>query len=319
MIKKLVSVFLVAVLALCFTACSANEKEVSGETSSSASVSETIKLTDDAGREVEVKSANRVACMIGSFADMWCLAGGKDSIVATADDTWRNFDLNLDESVMNLGEIKEPNLEILLESEPDLVIASTNTTSNVEMEETLTNAGITVVYYDVQSFDDYLRVLDSMTDITGDKAAFETNGTKIKEKVDAAKALSDGSKPTVCCLRVTSSSVKAKGSDDSVLSAITSDLDCVNIADEYDSLLENLSLETIMEADPEYIFVVYHGPSNADSEKMLNDTLLSNPAWNTLSAVKNGNYHVLDYKLYNLKPNAEWGTAYEQLAEILYK
>ena len=48
------------------------------------------------------------------------------------------------------------------------------------------------------------------------------------------------------------------------------------------------------------------------------EMLLSNPAWSTLSAVKEGNYYLLDKRLYNLKPNAKWGDAYEGLADILY-
>ena len=48
------------------------------------------------------------------------------------------------------------------------------------------------------------------------------------------------------------------------------------------------------------------------------DTLLkSNPVWKSLTAVKNDRYYVLDKKLYNLKPNAQWGKAYKQLADIL--
>ena len=46
--------------------------------------------------------------------------------------------------------------------------------------------------------------------------------------------------------------------------------------------------------------------------------LLSNPAWNGLTAVREGRYHIMDNRLYNLKPNARWGEAYEKLADILY-
>ena len=50
----------------------------------------------------------------------------------------------------------------------------------------------------------------------------------------------------------------------------------------------------------------------------LEEALLSNPAWQTLTAVKEGRFHILDNRLYNLKPNERWGDAYEQLAQILY-
>ena len=50
----------------------------------------------------------------------------------------------------------------------------------------------------------------------------------------------------------------------------------------------------------------------------IEETLLDNPAWNALSAVKNGRYFLLEKELYNLKPNARWGEAYQKLADILY-
>ena len=93
---------------------------------------------------------------------------------------------------------------------------------------------------------------------------------------------------------------------------------CVNIADSNESLLEQLSMEVILKEDPDYIFVVLQSEDKTEAEKVLEDTLLSNPAWNTLTAVKEGRYYVMDPSLYNMKPDARWGEAYEQLADILY-
>ena len=56
----------------------------------------------------------------------------------------------------------------------------------------------------------------------------------------------------------------------------------------------------------------------ADAQAVRESTLLSNPAWSTLTAVKEGRYYVMDQTLFNLKPDARWGEAYEQLADILY-
>ena len=58
--------------------------------------------------------------------------------------------------------------------------------------------------------------------------------------------------------------------------------------------------------------------SNVDAALKNVDTMLKDsPAWSSLTAVKNNRYYVLDKKLYNLKPNAQWGKAYKQLADIL--
>jgi iron complex transport system substrate-binding protein len=77
-------------------------------------------------------------------------------------------------------------------------------------------------------------------------------------------------------------------------------------------------MEAILADDPDYVFVVLQGSDSTKAEEMLNETLLSNPAWESLTAVQEGRYYVLDNALYNLKPNARWGEAYTKLAEILY-
>ena len=93
---------------------------------------------------------------------------------------------------------------------------------------------------------------------------------------------------------------------------------CVNIADSDTSLLDDLSLEAIVVADPDYIFVTTQGNDTDAAIRNIDKLLTSNPAWSALTAVKQGRYYVLDKKLYNLKPNAKWGEAYKQLADILY-
>ena len=50
----------------------------------------------------------------------------------------------------------------------------------------------------------------------------------------------------------------------------------------------------------------------------LQQTLLNDPAWSGLKAVQEGRFYTLEHSLYNLKPNARWGEAYEKLADILY-
>lgn len=134
--------------------------------------------------------------------------------------------------------------------------------------------------------------------------------------MDDARQRADGSAPSVLYIRSTGSSCKVKNSEDSVLGEMLADLGCVNIAD--GGLLESLSMEVILQADPEHIFVVFQGSDVAKAQALLDKTLLSSPAWETLTAVREGRFHVMDPALYNLKPNARWGEAYEKLSQILY-
>lgn len=277
-------------------------------------------FTDDLDRTVNVESHNRTAVLLGSFADVWMLAGG--TVCATADDAWDDFQLDLPDDAVNLGGTKNLSLESLLAADPDFVIASAKTQQNVSWKETFESAGIPVAYFDVSTFDDYLDMLKICTDLTGREDLYKQYGTDIRTKVDAAIAaaeqrVADEGAQTVLFLRASAASIRAKNSHGTVLGEMLADLGCVNIADNDENLLENLSLESILAANPDRIFVVQVG-DDADAMRANVESMFEeNPAWYELDAVKNGRVHYMDKRLYNLKPNAYWGDAYERLEAIL--
>lgn len=277
-----------------------------------------ITFTDDLGRNVTMDRPERVAALTGSFADLWCLAGGEETLSAAAHDAWTSFDLGLSEAVTDLGTIKQPDLERLLAAQPDLVLASSNTAAQAQLLPLLEQAGVTVAYFNVTNFSEYLNMLSICTQLTGQEDRYARYGQALEDQIAAARGRADGSQPTVLYIRATGSGCKVKNSRDTVLGEMLADLDCRNIADREDSLLEELSLEVILQSDPDYIFAVCQGADPTDARRMLDQTLLSNPAWQSLTAVREGRFHVLEHELYNLKPNARWGEAYENLANILY-
>lgn len=277
-----------------------------------------VTFSDALGRTVTVSHPRRVAALIGSFADIWCLAGGHDTLVAAADDAWTSFSLDLDDSVANLGKIKQPNLELLVGTQPDLILASSNTAADVELQGVLEDSGLNVAYFKVTDFDDYLSMLDLCTQITGQRDRYRQYGLDLEAQIDAALARADGSAPRVLYIRATGASCKVKNSQDSVLGEMLADLGCVNIADGDAALLEQLSMESILAQDPDYIFLVLQGSDPGPAQETLDRTLRSDPAWQTLTAIQEGRCYVMDNQLFNLKPNARWGEAYETLADILY-
>lgn len=304
---------LLALVLLLLTGCGT----IAGQTQD---MQETISVTDDLGREVQVPlHPDRVAALTGSFADIWCLAGGTETIAAATHDTWTNFYLALSEDVYDLGNLEDITLETLIAAEPDLILAAANMKNDTKFLDAFEELGYAVLYLQADTFDDYLRVLELYTQLTGQTENFERYGTSVQDRVDAALAMADGSAPSVLYIRASGSSCKARGSEGTVLGEMLAALGCRNIADnEGNGLLDELSIEAIIAEDPEYIFVVYYGSKQAEAETLLEETLLSNPAWAGLSAVREGRCFVLDKSLYHLKPNARWGEAYENLANILY-
>ena len=282
----------------------------------------TVTFTDALERSVTVrKSVERVAALLGSFADIWMLSGG--SLCAAADDAWEDFGLELGDAV-NLGGAHSPSLELLLASDPEFVIASASTKSNVEMREALEAAGITVAYFDVDNFYDYLDMLAVCTDITGRKDLYEQNGLTLQTRIEQIKAQYQGAElpdaqRTVLLIRAAASVIKVKGSSGTILGEMLADMGCINIADSDESLLENLSVEAVIRQNPRHIFVVTMGSDIEGAKAALDRMIGENPAWSQLDAIREGRFYLMEKTLFNLKPNDRWAQAYETLYEILTK
>ncbi len=271
-----------------------------------------VTFTDALGRTVTADHPQRVATLLGSFTDIWMLAGG--SVTATVQDSWESFDLPLAEDTVSLGSLTAPDAERLVASKPDLVLASAKLDADLALQDVLEQAGIPVAYFDVSDFDAYLKMLDICTRITGQTDRYDTYGTQVGRQIDAAVARADGSCPTVLYLRAAAGRVEAKKSDGNVGAEMLRDLGSVNIADTDAALAGTLSMEAILAADPHDIFIT----SLSDDSDAAVAALTEDPAWQSLTAVKEDRVYFLDKRLYNAKPNARWGEAYAHLADILY-
>lgn len=284
---------------------------------SPAAPTEGFTFTDDLGRTVTVRTPARTAALLGSFAQIWVLAGG--SVCATADDAWDDLQLILEPDTVNLGNTKELSLELLLSAQPDFILASANTRQQLEWRETLESTGIPVAYFEVSDFDDYLRLLKLCTEITGCPQRYQEHGLAVQDQIDAVleRSRDRGTAPTVLCMRASASLITVKNSEDNVLGEMLRSLGCVNIADSDTSLLENLSIERILQLDPEFIFIAQRGDDREGMVRNVETMMQENPAWLQLTAVREGKIFYMDKNLYNLKPNNRWGEAYEQLEDIL--
>ena len=234
-------------------------------------------------------------------------------------DALEERDLGLGEDVVNAGSLKTPSAELILAAGVDFVLLTPTLSGHIALGETLRAAGVRTAFFDVETFEDYLRCLDFCTRLTGQPQRYEQYGTAVQASVDEAIALGVGQAqaPRVLLLRAYSTGVKAKNSDNNMVGAMLRDLGCENIADGQDTLLENLTLEAIVAADPDFIFITTMG---ADDEALasLAEHLQSGPAWAGLTAVKEGRCFVLPKDLFHYKPCERWSEIYHQLAEMLY-
>lgn len=314
--------FTVLAALLLLTACTPGGGDASSSSpTASASVEQgipgTCTFTDSMGNTVELEQPpKRVAALLGSYAETWLLAGGE--VVAVTQDAYDERGLELPEDTVNLGANQQPDLEALFAAEPDLVLLTPDLEGQMALKDSLEAARIPAAWFKVETFDDYLAMLKICTDLTGRSDLYQKNGLDIQRDIDAAIAsVPEGEAPTVLLLRAYSSGVRAKNSDN-IAGAILKDLGAANIADSDSGLLEDLQMESILAADPEFIFVTTMGASQEAALKSLDELIHSDPAWQTLTAVKEGRVEVLPKELFHYKPNARWGESYQMLAELMY-
>lgn len=295
--------------------------DASGYADGSASASAPQVFTDDVGSTVSVDHPTRVVACMGSLAKMWELAGG--TLVGASDDAFANYGIDAS-GVARIGDFSEPSLEAIIALSPDFVIMTSGTggrgkdTSQLGLKEALEASGISVAYFEVTTFDDYLRVLRAFCDITGRDDQYERFGAAVSDRIDEIKAaVPAGSAPTALVMTTYSGGVRVQDSS-TMTGAMLADLGVRNLADENASLLKDFSFESLVALDPDYLFVVPMGNDAEAAQRNLGETLAANPAWNTLSAVRNGRCTMLDADLFLYKPNERWAESYETLYGCLY-
>lgn len=276
-----------------------------------------VSITDSNGSQITLDtSAPRVVAAYGSFAEAWLLAGGE--LCGVTQDALEQRDLGLPEDIAVVGTVKEPNAEEIIALEPDLVLLASDITAQADIRDVLENAGLAYAFFQVDTFADYAFMMEQLCAVTGREDLYEENVTQAGQQIEEAQANAalSSTRPNVLLIRAFSTGIKAK-TDDELAGAILKDLGAHNIADDHPSMLEDLSLEEVIAADPDYIFVTTMG----DEQKALdylNGLIQQNPAWSELSAVKEDRYIVLPKDLFHYKPNNRWGESYQYLGEILY-
>lgn len=306
-----------ATLSACTAAPASSDPSPTAQPSSQEESAESGKVTftDDLDREVTLESWDMVVSLYGSFAETWELAGGE--LAGVTEDAVEERHMDLGEGVETIGSVKSPNLEAILALDPDFVILSADVATQVDLEPALQESGVPYAYFQVDTFDQYLSMLELFCSMTGRDDLYEQNGLRVQQQIADITALTKKEEPvTGLLIRAFSTGAKAKGADN-LAGVIMEDLGVDNIVARHDSLLEDLSIEEIIEEDPDYIFVTTMGKESAALEA-LESGIMANPAWEGLTAVKNDRVEVLPKDLFHYKPNARWGESYAYLAKILY-
>ncbi|MBE6690589.1 MAG: ABC transporter substrate-binding protein [Ruminococcaceae bacterium] len=273
-----------------------------------------IAFTDSTGQEVVLQSApTRVAVLFSSLAEIWILAGGEISV--TVGETVERGIAEEGVILADDGAGKTVNTEVLLAAAPDLVILSADIPAQVEAAAALRAAGVPAALFRVETFTEYLSVLHICADLCGTDA-YRTYGTAQQAQIEALCAEKPFAGRRILFIRAgtTARSVKAKGSADHFAAAMLRELGAENIADNAPILIDGLSMEVILQEDPDYIFFIAMGDEEASGAYVTE--MLQKEEWQALGAVQRGSFCYLPKELFHYKPCDRWAEAYTYLATL---
>lgn len=279
---------------------------------------EDVLFTDKSGEEVTIKkNPQRVVVLHNSLLEIWDQAGG--TVVGRVEESEDKIVENA-KSAEVVGVMGSPSLEKILALQPDLVIASNSYTAQREMIPTLKQNNIQVIDLDNDLLEDYYKTVRLFTAITEREDLYENHVNDIQKKVDeiVSKAPNDKDYKAVIIF-ATAKNITVRDSN-SMVGEMLKDLNVFNISDSADleADTKTFSIEKILQEDPDFIFVQTMGSDLEKITERLKSDVLNNPAWASLTAVKEDRYIVLQKDLYLYKPNDRYPEAYEGLAKMIY-
>lgn len=275
---KKIAVLLIAIFTLSiFTACT-GEKE-----NESKSEEFSVTITDSTGTEITLdKKPERIVSLAPSTTEIIGALGAEDRLVG------RTKFCNYPESVLELPEVggtTDPNIEKIIELNPDLVVGSTHVSQ--EIIDKLREVGITVAFLNEQeNFEGTYSAIENMGKLIGEDDSAKKVIEDMKKKVsDTTKKVEDitAENPKVYYMVGFGDSDSTAGGDTFIGEIITlSGGD--NIAKDVKGW--SYSKEKIAENDPDMIIV----PSGRNIPDQLKET----DFYKDLRAVKEGKVFEID-------------------------
>ncbi len=284
-----------------------------------AETAKTITALDFDGEEVVLsKNPKRVVPNHTSMLGLWYLAGGT---AVGRPETRRGT--GIPEGAMDLettGSVVHPNTEKILSLSPDFVILS-NIDNHRNLRIILDDVGIESIILSYDNYSDFVYILDLFARLVGNREVVEKIVPDLRGEVrDIIGRYKDEPETTFLSLFASPRSVSAE-LNTAHTAHIASLLGGINIAEidapDRGQKRITLSLEHIVDRDPDVIFITPMGDVSEIEEKLKKD-FMSSQAWGGIDAVREGNVHFLPEKLFLYRPNNQFPEAFRYMAEVLY-
>ena len=275
-------------------------------------------ITDDMGRTVRLpKKPERIVVTSASFLEPLEAVAGAELVVGRPDSKTKMPDYAKD--LPSVGKVYQVDAEKILACNPDLVIV--NKGMNEKLVDTLESNGIKTLVLDMKSYEDVKREVGILAQVAGASDKGDALIAAMDAKIQTVRSKIPQDKRRVSVIHSTSQGLSVQ-LDGSIAGSIANMLGWTNVAAGTAPLENNpdaapYSLETLVEQDPELIFVTSMGKLSAIKAEM-DETMKSNPAWQSVAAVRQGRVYYLPQDLFLLSPGIHYPEAVETMARCVY-
>ena len=305
--KKLITAILAIVIMFTFVACNnSNQENNPGGVKQEASVTKypyTVK--DSNGSEVTIeKEPEKIISVAPNITELIYALGKGDKLLGRTD--YCDYPEEV-KNIESIGSLTDPNIEKIVELQPDLVVASTHFKEDVAKK--LEDLGIkVVVLYNADNFDGAYDTITTFGQIINaqDKAGELVSG--MKEKIESIKEKVKGAEtPKVYYVVGFGKDGDYTATGETFIAQMIEMAGGENIAK--DATGWTYSLEKIIENDPEYIII--------SKNYGMKEQFIETDGYKELSAVKNNNVIEIDNNILDRQgPRLPEGI--ETLAKILH-
>ena len=314
--KKIYGLISLFSLLMCLTIFLAGCGSSKQESAVSSNDNAFVTVTDDLGRKVTLtKKPERIVPLSASFLEP--LNAVDASLVARA--SAKTGIPKENEALPEVGNVYNINVEKVIEAKPDLVIAYKG--MNDKFVSSFEENGIPVIVLEMRTYDQVKHTVEVFGQITGNVDKAKLLNEDMDKKIAQIKAKLSEEKKRIAILHSTSQNVTVQ-LEGSIAGSAAEILGFDNIAKGTTPLENNptsapYSLETLVSANPDVIFVTSMGKLETIKKSMMQN-VESNPAWQTLPAVKAKNVYFLPQEMFLLSPGIHYPEAIEYMAKLVY-
>lgn len=220
------------------------------------------------------------------------------------------------EGVTTIGQPMSPDYEIIASLNPDLIVFDAMFKEDVE--GSLESYNMEGFYFNTSSYKSFLESTEALAELIGkeDEAAVFIESLKEVEQGIQQKGKEEA--PTVAILFGAGENFML-ATGDSYIGDLVKTIGGVNITDELnvESAYIPFSMEQIVAADPDYILRFSH--ANIEETKKAFDKMFDkNPAFDTLTAVKENRVVDLENGVFGVSANIYVAEALQTLGNIFY-